>query len=214
MGLSTYAELKASIADYLARSDLTNAIPDFITLCEAKHNRNLFCVQMEKRSTASVDTASDEPEFITLPSDFQTMRRLRLSSIAGKPALEPMSPVEADQLRFNRGNVSGQPTNYAIIGTEIELVPTPDTAYTLELVYRANLTPLSDATASNWLFALAPDAYLYGALMEAAPYLKDDARIPVWAAGLKAAVDDLNRLSLKKTFGGGPLMMRTGGVNP
>jgi len=36
MPLSNYTELRASIADTLNRDDLTNAIPDFITLAE--HN--------------------------------------------------------------------------------------------------------------------------------------------------------------------------------
>ena len=32
MALTTYTELKASVADWLNRTDLTNVIPDFISL--------------------------------------------------------------------------------------------------------------------------------------------------------------------------------------
>ena len=81
MAINTYATLVAAIEEWLARdgdATLSARIPDFITLAESKFNRTLFIPQMEKRATADVDTASDEPEFITLPSDFQTMRRIRL----------------------------------------------------------------------------------------------------------------------------------------
>ncbi len=50
-------------------------MPDFIRLCEAKLNRDLRSNKMEKRATALVNMDSDEPEFVSLPSDFQTMRR-------------------------------------------------------------------------------------------------------------------------------------------
>lgn len=214
MSFSTYSGLKASIADYLARSDLTLAIPDFITLAEAKFNRDLRCIQMETRATTDVNLSNTEPEFITLPLDFQTMRRVRVSSVTGKPRLEFKSGAQADEYRASMGNVTGLPQFFTIFGTEMELIPTPDQAYTLEMVYRAKLTPLSDTDTSNWLLAAAPDAYLYGALLEAAPYLQNDERIAVWGAGRAAAVDALNGLSQEQAFGSGPLQMRTTGVNP
>lgn len=214
MALTTYTELKAAIADYLARSDLTAAIPDFITLAEAKFNRSLRCIQMETRSTTSVNLSNTEPEFITLPGDFQTMRRVRLSSVDGKPRLEFLNGTQADEYRYGRDNVTGQPQFFTVMGTELELLPTPDAAYTIEMVYRAYIPALTSLNATNWLLDLAPDAYLYGALMEAAPYMRDDARIPIWSAGLSSTVDELNRLSHDQTHGSGPMAIRMTGVTP
>lgn len=211
MSIATYSDLKDKIAEYLARDDLTLTIPDFIKLAEAKFNRELFVRQMETRSTTTVDINSDEPEFITLPSDFQSMRRVRVSSADRKPLLSFMSGTQMDEYRTKSGNVAGCPRYFTVFGTEMELAPTPDSAVTLEMIYRANLPALSDTQNDNWLLLQAPDAYLYGALLEAAPYMKEDARIQVWGAGLTTTLDSLNRLGLTSTFNAGPMTVRSSG---
>jgi hypothetical protein len=217
MAISTYAELQTAIAEWLGRETDTSIItraPDFIRLFEAKANRELRCNQMERRSTALVNMASDEPEYISLPLDFQTMRRVRLNGVDGKPRLQFVTGVQADELRTRMANVANQPLYFTIFGSEIELIPTPDQAYTLEMVYRANIPALSDSATSNWLLDLAPDAYLYGALLESAPYIKEDSRIQTWATGYKYAMDGLNQLAMDQTFNAGPLVMSTSGVTP
>src|SRR5258706_6692415 len=86
-----YASLQAAVTEYLARDQdvtLIARIPTFIQLAEAKFNRQLFVRQMEQRSTALVNLGSSEREFVSVPSDFQSMRRVRLSSVTGKPRLE------------------------------------------------------------------------------------------------------------------------------
>lgn len=211
MAIGTYSELQTAVANWLARSDLTDRIPEFITLAEAKFNRELRCARMEKRSYTSVDTGTSEPEFITLPSDFQTMRRLRLSGVTGKPGLENVTPLQAEKLRYDYNNVSAQPYYYTILGDELELIPTPNDDYELEMVYRANVPALA-TYSSNWLLTQAPDAYLYGALLEAAPYIKDDNRIQVWAMGLSHAIDGLNRIGAEQSFAGSAVMLE--GVAP
>lgn len=211
MSVATYTDLKAKIAEYLARDDLTAAIPDFITFAEAKFNRELFVRQMEVRATTTVDVNSSEPEFISLPDDFQSMRRVRVSSVDGKPQLSFMSVVQMDEYRSRTGDVSAQPGYFSIFGTEMELAPTPDDSYTIEMVYRANVPALSATNPDNWLLLQAPDLYVYGALLESAPYMKEDARIQVWGAGFTTALDGLNRLGLTSTFNAGPMVMRTSG---
>ena len=56
MALTTYAELKTAIGDFLNRDDLTSVAPDFITLAEADINRRVRHWRMEGRSTAQIDT--------------------------------------------------------------------------------------------------------------------------------------------------------------
>ncbi len=214
MSIATYAELQTAVAEWLARDDLTNRIPDFIRLFEAKANRELRCNQMEKRVTTTVDLGSAEPEFITLPTDFQAMRRVRLPGVTGKPRMDFKSGAQADEYRAATANVSGQPCFFTIFGNELELIPTPQDAYIIEMVYRANVAPLSDSNTSNWLLTLAPDAYLYGALLESAPYIKEDSRIQTWASGYKYAMDGLNQLAQDQVYNAGPLVMTTSGVTP
>lgn len=60
------------------------------------------------------------------------------------------------------------------------VVPTPDDDYPWEIVFYQLLPLLDDANQTNWLTDYAPQLLLYGALLEATPFLKNDERIPVW----------------------------------
>jgi hypothetical protein len=118
-----------------------------------------------------------------------------------------------DEYRYSIGNTSGQPQFFTIFGSEIELAPTPDAIYTVEMVYRVNVPALA-SNSTNWLLTLAPDLYLYGALLESAPYMKEDERIQTWTAGFAVALEGLNTLGMASTFNAGPLSMRPLGVTP
>lgn len=217
MAINTYATLVSAVTEWLARDQdatLIARIPDFITLCEAKLNRTLFVPQMEQRSTAMVNTASDEPEFISLPSDFQTMRRVRLSSVTGKPRLSFMSQTQLDDYRYSIDNVTDQPVYFTVTGTEMELAPTPNEDYTIEMVYRANIPALTSSNTTNWLLTLAPDLYLYGVLLEAMPAIKDDGRVALWANGFSTVLNDLNNLGFRQSFDSGPTSISLPGVTP
>jgi hypothetical protein len=213
MAITTFAELKEAAANWIARDDLTARIPEFIVLAEAKFNRLLKCHDMEQRSTAPVDTTSDEPEFLSLPADYQSMRRVRLSSVTGKPRLVFLANAMMDEKRYARANATGQPIYFTITGAEMELFPTPDGAYTLEMTYR-KLIPALATNSANWLLTNHPDAYLYGTLMEAEPYMKNDARIAVWGSGLSAVIEQINSVSDQDAFNAGPLNLQVSGPTP
>ena len=74
------------------------------------------------------------------------------------------------------------------------------------------MAALTDLAPTNWLLTKHPDVYLYGALLESAPYTKEDERINVWGAGLTTVIDGLNNLGMTSTFNAGPLTQ--GGRNP
>jgi len=215
--ITSYATLLTAATEWLARdqdSTLVARIPTFIQLFEAKVNRDLFVPQMETRSTTVVDTASDEPEFISLPSDFQTMRRIRLSSVTGKPPLSFISGTQINTMRNASDNVTGQPTHYSIFGSEIELYPTPNEDYTIEMVYRQRIPALTATNTTNWLLLLAPDFYLYGVLLESAPYIKEDGRLQTWGLGYSSALDGLNNLGFRQVFDAGPSDITLPGNTP
>lgn len=217
MAINTYATLVSAATEWLARDQdatLIARIPDFITLREAHFNRSLFVPQMEVRSTTTVDTSDTEPEFISLPSDFQTMRRIRLSGVVGKPSLKFLSGTQIDEMRYGRDNVTGQPTSYSVVGDELELFPTPNEDYVIEMVYRANIPALTSTNTTNWLLTKAPDLYLYGVLMESAPYIKEDGRLQTWALGYSNAFDGLNSLGFRQSFDSGPSDITLPGNTP
>ena len=84
MAISTYAELKTAVANWLDRDDLTDIIPDFIVLAETRHKRDFKIRRMETRVTAN--TIADT-EYYTLPDDYIAMRNIKLNSDP-KTALE------------------------------------------------------------------------------------------------------------------------------
>jgi hypothetical protein len=87
------------------------------------------------------------------------------------------------------------------------LAPIPDTAYTLVMLYYAKPAALSDANTSNEFMAVCPDALLYGALIEAEPYLMNDARLAVWTQLYSNAVQSLAESDNTSEYAGVPLTM-------
>lgn len=214
MTIASYTDLVQRCQDWLfGRTGIAARVPDFITLFEAKANRNLMTRQMETRVKATLDPLSPEPEFVALPGDFQTMRRVRLlnSTASTKPRLKFATGAQIDDLREKQVPGTGAPIWFSLFGSEMELCPTPDQAYVVEMVYRMTIPPLGNVNATNWLLQSAPDAYLYGTLMEAAPYLYEDERISTWSAGVSSAFADLNKQSDEALYNAGPLVMRRKG---
>lgn len=213
MAISTYAELQSAVANWLARDDLTARIPEFITLAEAKFNRVLLHPRMEVRDTLTVNTNLASPEFLDLPTDFQTMRSARLSGVTGKPRLQFMTQTQMDDYRYSIDNVEDQPVYFSVVGDQIELAPTPNEDYDIEIVYRGNIPALA-SNSTNWLLTLAPDLYLYGALLEASPYIQNDERIGVWGSAVATVIDQLNSHGDRQSFDSGPSSITLPGVVP
>lgn len=203
MTIATYDELKSSIADFLNRDDLTSAIPSFIRLAESRVDRELRHWRMGTRSTAELDT-----QYSAIPSDFLQPIRMQITD-APTSEVAPISTAQMLQLRSDRNDRVGRPTNYALTAGGIELYPTPDVTYNASLVYYGRVPALSGSNTSNWLLTEAPDVYLYGALVQSAPYLKDDARMQVWEAMFAQGIANLNTSSGEAKYGGSGLVMRT-----
>ena len=185
MAITNYSELKSAIADWLDRTDLTDSIPDFITLAETRHRRDFKLRRMETRVTAN--TVADT-EYYNLPDNFVAMRNIQLNTDP-KTALEYLTPEQMD--RIYAGSNKGKPKAYSIIGENIQLRPLPDSAYQIEMLYYKYFTPLSDSNTTNDMLTYHPDAYLYGALVEAEPYLQNDKRIQTWASFYDRAKRDI-----------------------
>ena len=202
MALTTYAELKTSIGDWLNRSDLTSVIPDFISLAEAQIERTLRARQMIVRANASFDA-----QYGAVPSDFLETKSLKLTSTNPQTPLEFLSIDALDQ-KAAEYTASGKPRFFGVVGGQLRIVPTPDSTYTTELTYYAKLSKLSTSNTSNWLLSSSPDIYLYGSLLQAAPYLQDDARIQTWATLYERALNELQTADDRSASSGGALLTR------
>jgi len=204
MALTTYTELKSSLADWLNRTDLTSAIADFISLAEAQMERQLRTRQMIVRANATFAAAA---EYGTVPDDFLETKSIKLDT---NPVTSlSFQTIEAmDQLSNTTYLSSGKPLYFTVVGNQFRLLPIPDGAYTAELVYYAKLTKLSSTVATNFLLTQAPDVYLYGSLLQAAPYLQDDARISVWSSLYLAGLEQLQVADDRGSTSGGALLAR------
>lgn len=202
MAITNYTELKSTIADWLDRTDLTSVIPTFISLAEHQMERSVRHYKMIVRKAALLDT-----QYTELPSDWLETIRVHLTS-GDSHRLELVSLDDMVELREKSGNTAGRPRYYAHIGNTIEVYPTPDSSYDMELMYYQKIDPLNSSATSNWLLDIAPDAYLYGSLLAAAPYLAEDNRIEVWGGLYSSAIQALNNTSDASRDSGSGLKMR------
>jgi hypothetical protein len=203
MSFTSYSELKTTIAGYLARTDLTTQIPDFIRLAELRLRRDLRIRQMLK-SVTTATVASDST--VELPSDFLEVRDF---VVVGNP-VRPLNYYSPSA--FNRNTRTweiGKPLDYTVLANDFQLAPIPDTVYTLKMFYFAAPVFLSDSNSSNAFLANTPDALLYGALLEAAPYLMDDARINTWGTMFDRAMASITRSDEQGQYSGVPLVIQT-----
>jgi hypothetical protein len=60
------------------------------------------------------------------------------------------------------------------------VAPTPATAYSFEVLYYERIQPLDSSNQTNWFTIYAPQALLYGSLLQAMPFLKNDERMGMW----------------------------------
>ena len=206
MALGTFTELKDAVADWLDRSDLTARIPDFITLAEARLNRDLRIRPMEVRS--SMETTSGQ-RYFNLPGGYLQMRNMQMNTNPITP-LEYITPEMLDRLYGS--DTAGKPRAYTLIGDEIQLAPIPDSDYTVEMAFYEKFTPLGDGTSgtvtTNWLTTNAPDILLYGALLEAEPFIKNDERIALWLNAYSSAVKKIQDADARDRHSGSAMRVR------
>ena len=201
MALTDYSSLKTSVANYLARSDLTTQIPDFIRLAEERLARDLRTRKMLVVARANT-TAGDST--VGLPTDFLEMRDMHLRTTPVQ-SLTYYSPNAF--YAGSRTTDSGKPLDYTILASEIQFAPIPDTAYSVQMLYYAKPQYLSDTNITNSFMANYSDALLYAALGEAEPYLMNDARLQTWAALYDRSVLAINTADQSSEYGGQPMSM-------
>ena len=201
MAFTSYSDLKTTIANYLARSDLTSVIPDFIRLAEERLRRDLRTRQMLVVATA--DTVGGDST-VGLPTDFLEMRDIHLNTIP----IASLSYEAPNAFYSNtRATQAGLPTTYTVLASELQFSPIPDAVYTAQMLYYAKPPLLSDSNTSNVFLANFPDALLYAALGEAEPYLMNDARLQVWASLYDRSIASISTADQSSEYSGQPMSM-------
>ena len=207
MAIGTFAELKTAAANWLDRSDLTDRIPEFIALAEARFNRVLRIRDMETVSTA-ISTVGGTREY-SLPTGFVQMKEFHLTT----EPITPLSYITPEMMsRMWAGSTTGKPEVFTIIADNVRLGPSPDAVYTTSMLYYKTFTALSTDNTTSEMLTNNPDVYLYGTLLEAEPFIMNDERVPLWLAAFEKAVSDIQNQDNKDRHSGSQLrVMNTGG---
>ena len=196
MAITTYSELSTAAANWLARADLTSRIPEFITLFEAKFNRDMRVPQQERRNESFIVDA----EYVNVPTDFLELRAMFVTSSGERYPITQMPPAQESEF-YSSG--SGVPRFVSVSGhttadgtMAFRFAPPPGGTYTATIVYYAKLPALNSTTqTTNWLLTNHPDVYLYGTLLEAQGFIHNDPRLQVWKAAYDMAAGSLTRAS-------------------
>ena len=193
MAISTYSELQTEIAEWVNRSDLTARIPTFISLCEAKLNRELRLRVQEANFPLSLAAGESS---VALPDGFVEPLALWEVEASGNRPLRFVPPSALD-----KDATAGDLTKWSIDGTNIIFGRPAGSAVSLLFRMRSAFA-LSDAEPTNWLLTNYPDVYLYGSICEAEHFSRDDEAMMVAKARCDEAMRSVKRLNAKSQSGG------------
>lgn len=200
--VTNYTTLQTAVADWLAKSNLTTWIPNFIQNWEERFYRQPKNFGRWMESTFSLTIASS---VIAVPADYLALKYVYVN---GSPSSR-LDRVSLNQLygTYPRGSDTGIPKWISRDTTNFVFGPPPDSDYTIKGVYWAKPTLIrsfaSDA-AAHFIIVNAPDLALYGALAESAPFLQRDARLTTWKALYDEALRDYRDLFAKEDRSGSP----------
>jgi hypothetical protein len=201
---ATYAELASTVTSWLDRSDLSAQVPDFIRIAEATLSRRLRVGDMAF-GVGAVTTVGDR---IIVPTDFREIYALQFTESQATPTYLPatvFSRLKAGTVgvpkyfTYHLGGDDGGPDSQY----HIHLWPEPGIDVGYGLFYYHAIPTLSDAAPSNWLLRKHPDLYLFGALLEAEPFLVNDARVTLWQGRVDKAIAQVNGNDRRMRSSGG-----------
>lgn len=200
----TFATIKTHIANYLNRSDLTSYIGTWVNIAQRKIEHGIYYTEngvqhfknnfkgMEKRSTT---TLNEDEYMLTLPPNFKQAIWVKVLKDNRYYDLIPVSPQKALEDYPSFVNDKGRPFEFAVIkySDEFMIRPTLDATYTFDVYYYAISADLTNDSDTNWLTNTYPEMLIYAALMEAEPFLLNDARVTTWKSMLNDSVAGIAR---------------------
>jgi len=186
----TYTSLVENIESYMERNDTTTVdkIPLFIMLAEQViASRIKFLGNL----TVNTSTMTASTSIIDKPARWHKTVSMNIT-VDGER--QPVLLRKYEYLReyWPNATSTATPLYYSDYDyTHWLVAPTPDLAYTFEVLYYERIQPLDSSNQSNWFTIYAPQALLYGSLLQAMPFLKNDERIPMWQSQYDAIMATL-----------------------
>lgn len=195
----TYDSLVSDVQQYLERTDTATIekIPTFIMLCE-----QTLAADLKFLGNLNVATSVMTPGTPTLDKPVRWHKTVSLNITTADGLRQPVFLRKYEYLRNYAPDPSatGTPLYYCDYDyTHWLVAPTPATALTFEVLYYERVQPLDSANQTNWFTNYAPQAMIYGTLLQAMPFLKNDERLPMWDANYKQIVATLRAEDITRT---------------
>jgi hypothetical protein len=195
--LMTYTSLFNDISSYLERTDTAtlDKIPTFIMLAEQTLASE---IKFLGNLTVNESTMVSGNPVITKPARW---RKTVSMNITVDGERRPVFLRTYEFLRQYWPNEASEdvPKYYADYDyTHWLVAPTPDAAYSFEVMYYEEVQPLDATNQINWFTQYAPQAMLYGSLLQAMPFLKNDERMPMWRAEYDKIVAQLKTENIQR----------------
>lgn len=194
--IQSRSSLRSAIQDWLLRPDLEDEADRFVQLAEARLRRD-HRVKRLFNTTLTITGPEED-----LPDHFLELESIRHEEVRlGHIRIDSVQNVQRERNYWRSGGV---PVVVAVTdGPRLLVGPEPDRTYEVELEWWGTFEPLNSNVLSNWLLEEHPDVYLYAALVESGPYLRDeDGRTETWNARLELALEDLRRTNENRRFAG------------
>jgi hypothetical protein len=201
----TFTELQSDVRNYLERGYSASVdpivyqqIPRLITLAERRIATDL---KIQGFLVALTNTMVAGTSVYPKPDRWKSTVSINFGTGTGNTTRTPLFARSYEYVRNYWPNeaLTSQPKFYADYNYNNWLIgPTPDQNYPYEVLYYQLPPLLSDTVQTNWLTEYAPQLILYGALLEATPFLKNDERIQVWQGFYDRSMQAINNEDLKR----------------
>ena len=171
----TYDSLTSTVLQYLERRDaaVVNALPTFITLAEfeiAEQIKTLGQLQVVESTMTADNPVLQKPA---------RWRKTVSMSVTVDGVKQPVFLRKYEYLKNYWPDASQTSTPLYYADTDWDhwyIAPTPSSDFDFEVLYYERISPLSSTNQTNWLTQNAPNAMLFGTLLQAMPFLKNDQR--------------------------------------
>lgn len=200
----TYDSLTENIQSYLERTDTATLekIPLFIMLAE-----QVIASEIKFLGNLTVNTSNMVAGQFVIDKPVRWHKTVSMNVVVNG-VRNPVLLRKYEYLReyWPDQTQTDQPLYYADYDyTHWLVAPTPDAAYAFEVLYYERVQPLDSTNQTNWFTIYAPQALLYGSLLQAMPFLKNDDRIPMWQAQYSAIMqtlkaEDVARIADRQTL--------------
>lgn len=181
--ITNYTTLKAAVISWMRNGDLSGDEDGMIQMAEAKLNRRLRARSMDSSESVPLAAGADFVAFPTRCAEVQSIKRL------SGDRWEEITYLTSDELDEVYSSSAGTPCFYTVTDS-IEFDQPAASAQTIQVRYWKALDIAADAT--NWVLTNASDVYLFGALLFAGGFVREDERLTTWKAIFDEGVDELN----------------------